>query len=814
MRATDVPHFYSFYSFPSRRFFRTAFLLVLAGMLVPFVVGAVERDGFGLRARQGAETARELRHNPPEVLPGGTDRASSAGRSDAATPPIEAAGPHTYLIPASAHASGLGGTSWVSDVVLYNANAGAVQANLYYLEGNHDHRSLTGKQVAVPAGAAVRIGDVVGNTFGQSSSSGALYLGSGEPLLITSRTYNDAASGTYGQFIAGAALAESLEANETARLIQLTRNGDYRTNIGFANASETRIVVQVELFRSDGTALATRSYTIEPYGFYQKTDIIGTDVSDAYALISSSTPGAQFFTYASVIDNRTGDPVFVTPGAGTASAGEALYIPGSAHVNGAGGTQWRTDLEIHNPGDTAATYEVELLKRDQSNPSPQTKSFSLSAGRSVRYTDALEALFDFTGAAALRITPSEGTIVVTSRTYNQTANGTYGQFIPAVSESDVIGAGEAVPLIQLADSASTASGYRTNIGLLNTSAEAISIEAELHDGSGVKLGSRTISLEASEYQQVDRIFRSVTSSTLDNCFAVLSTATTGGSFLAYGSVVDNRSGDPVYVPAAGKGGGGGGEEITITLPGGVGMELVHIPAGIFTMGSPASEPGRSPNEDLHQVTLIHGYYIGKYEVTQAQWQAVMGSNPSHFSACGGGCPVEQVSWDDICGGTTGSDCTSSSFIGKLNAYLGTAKLRLPTEAEWEYAARAGTQTEFSFSAPSSWDTGCGSFPEGDAHMWWCGNSGNQTHGVGSKQPNGFGLYDVHGNVWEWVADWYQEKLGTSPVTDPAGPSSGASRVMRGGAWLYTALACRSAFRSNVGPDFRNANVGFRLASSE
>ncbi len=256
------------------------------------------------------------------------------------------------------------------------------------------------------------------------------------------------------------------------------------------------------------------------------------------------------------------------------------------------------------------------------------------------------------------------------------------------------------------------------------------------------------------------------------------------------------------------------EEITVILPGDVALTLVRIPAGTFMMGSPADERGRYSDEDLHQVTLTQDYYLGKYEVTQRQWQAVMGSNPSYFSSCGLDCPVEEVSWNDICGGATGSSCTATSFIGRLNAHLGTTAFRLPTEAEWERAARAGTQTEFSFPAPAGWDVECGSFPEAEPYMWWCNNSGSTSHPVGTKQPNAYGLYDMHGNVWEGVGDWYQEHLGTSPVTDPTGPSSGSRRVSRGGAWDYRGRFCRSATRTYNGvPVGWGSTNGFRLARS-
>jgi len=268
-------------------------------------------------------------------------------------------------------------------------------------------------------------------------------------------------------------------------------------------------------------------------------------------------------------------------------------------------------------------------------------------------------------------------------------------------------------------------------------------------------------------------------------------------------------------------GGGGGDIITINLPGDVTMDLVNLPAGTFMMGSPAEERGRSDNEDLHQVELTHGYFLGATEVTQAQWEAVMGSPmPTSCGSYGVGpdYPVYCVSWDDICGGTTGSDCVADSFIGRLNTFLGTNAFRLPTEAEWERAARGGTQTAFSFdtSGNPDWALVCGSFPEAEPYMWWCGDdpTPSQSNPVGSKLPNPFELYDMHGNVWEFVADWYTESLGTAPQTDPTGPTSGSLRIKRGGRWNYYASRCRSATRSTAATDSTWYYVGFRLARSE
>lgn len=265
------------------------------------------------------------------------------------------------------------------------------------------------------------------------------------------------------------------------------------------------------------------------------------------------------------------------------------------------------------------------------------------------------------------------------------------------------------------------------------------------------------------------------------------------------------------------------EEITITLPGNVPLVLVRIPRGTFTMGSPVGERGRDPREGpQHHVTISQDFYLGKFEVTQRQWEAVMGrrwfgllgSNPSHFSDCGLDCPVEMVSWNEVCGGSTGSTCAPTSFIGKLNQLLGTTKFRLPTEAEWELAARAGTTTDFSFDTPSEWGTECvtNGFPAADPYMWWCGNSGKTSHPVGHKQKNPYGLYDMHGGVQEWVADWYQD-YAAGAVTDPAGPVSGSRRVSRGGSWAGPASNCRSAARDRDPSGIRYGFIGFRLAKS-
>lgn len=231
----------------------------------------------------------------------------------------------------------------------------------------------------------------------------------------------------------------------------------------------------------------------------------------------------------------------------------------------------------------------------------------------------------------------------------------------------------------------------------------------------------------------------------------------------------------------------------------IGMEFVYILPGGFLMGSPPDEYGHEELERQHQVSLSKGFYLQKTEVTQKQWKTIMGYNPSHFLNCGENCPVEQVSWHE-----------AQEFIKKLNKRENTKKYRLPTEAEWEYACRAGTNTAFSNGSIEK-DT-CGNNPYLDAAGWYYRNSEKGTHSVAQKQANAWGLYDMHGNVWEWCQDW-ERKYPFHPATDPVGPPTGLARIRRGGSWSHYPLFCRSAYRSWLDPDKKTPHVGFRLARS-
>ncbi|MBM3288691.1 MAG: formylglycine-generating enzyme family protein [Candidatus Hydrogenedentes bacterium] len=231
---------------------------------------------------------------------------------------------------------------------------------------------------------------------------------------------------------------------------------------------------------------------------------------------------------------------------------------------------------------------------------------------------------------------------------------------------------------------------------------------------------------------------------------------------------------------------------TIMLPGDVPMDFVWIPAGSFMMGRYTNEQDSNSDESpQHTVTFANGFWMGKYEVSQAQWVAVMGNNPSYFTV-NLSRPVEQVSWNTI-----------QTFITAVNA-LGQGTVHLPTEAQWEYACRAGTTTRFYWGDDASY-TQIGSY------AWYYDNSSSGTHSVGLKLPDAWGLYDMSGNVWEWCEDWYHSSYTGAPTDGSAWVSpTGSNRVIRGGGW-GSYYGCRSAGRNYYGPSDTNSGIGFRLA---
>jgi formylglycine-generating enzyme required for sulfatase activity len=236
------------------------------------------------------------------------------------------------------------------------------------------------------------------------------------------------------------------------------------------------------------------------------------------------------------------------------------------------------------------------------------------------------------------------------------------------------------------------------------------------------------------------------------------------------------------------------------------MDFVLIPAGTFLMGSPDGDgEAASFERPRHQVTISKPFEIGRFEVTQAQWEAVMGASPYALDRSNPFYNLpgmrERITRPDHPATVSWND--AQRFIAEMNRLENTSRYRLPTEAEWEYAARAGSKTRYSFGDSET---------DLPSHAWFGGDfQTGGTHPVGQKTPNPWGLHDVHGNVWEWVRDWYDpEFYARSPSKDPSGPASGSKRVVRGGSWHATATSWRSAFRRDYDPDYRGISIGFRV----
>ncbi len=501
------------------------------------------------------------------VRPGSATLAASAGE--------------VLYLAASAHVTGALGTDWRSDVELHNLSEENALVTLWLLVHGADNSSPASAQITVPAGSSVRLADVLAGQFSLDGQAALmLSVGSGR-ILATSRTYNLLAAGnplglpggsTFGQFIPALERSGAIAFGEEGRLIQLSHStatsGGFRTNLGLVNITSSSLDVEVELYTASGTPLGTVSVTLPPFGYQQLNRVFASvtagDVDDGYAVVRTTTAGGSFFAYASVVDNLTGDPIAITaekvPVEEPAGRGEPVYLVAAAHLSGVGGTNWRTDAEIHCWGDVTASFRIELLEHGVDNSTPgYSASYTLEAGRSLRLEDLLDSEFGFSGAAAVRVTTYAGHVLVTSRTYNLLGEGndaglpagaTFGQYIPGVTMADAIREGEEGRLIQLSHTPGGASGFRTNLVLVNASPKQIAVEVDLYSSDGALLGTVNRTLLAHEYRQLNGVFEQVTGSTVADGYAVVRTTTSEGAVFALASVVDNLTGDPVGLGAA------------------------------------------------------------------------------------------------------------------------------------------------------------------------------------------------------------------------------------------------------------------------
>lgn len=444
--------------------------------------------------------------------------------------------PSSLWIPVVAHAGGVGGSQWRSDLAILNGGSSPAAVEIRF----HGPSGVLSRSTSVGAGAQHLAGDVVGS-FGVDGS-GALELVCDRPVMATLRTYNQGTSGTLGQGFEGASAAKGLSAGESAVLPQLAENGSYRTNVAVTNAGSTAARVRFELFAgTGGAALTSWSVDLAPGQWKQDTQPFKnragqTNLARGWGRITVES-GSGLFAYASVIDNRTQDPTTLSmkrvPEAGSMTA----WLPVVAHSAGAAGSQWRSDVGVLNPGSGTATIDLVLHGSIAVAP----VRISVPAGNQAVEADVFRR-FGETGAGTLEIR-SDRPVVVSSRTYNEATGGTFGQDIDATAAALGSATGGVFFLPQLAENAA----YRSNIALANLGTEAASAKVELFGGSGTKLGQYTVDLASGQQKQAGSPFRQYAGqSDLANGWAKV-TVTAGSGVVGYGSVVDNVTSDPTTI---------------------------------------------------------------------------------------------------------------------------------------------------------------------------------------------------------------------------------------------------------------------------
>ncbi len=446
-------------------------------------------------------------------------------------------------VPSVAHASGVGTSQWRTNIAAVNRGASSASITLTYLP--YDGAAPIQKTATLAAGATKEWADILVGLFGLSTGKGTVKVSANVPLHVTSRTYNQATTGTFGQSYPAVTTADVIPEGQLGYLPQLKNNASFRTNVGVQNIGTAAAEVEIKLFGSTGAQVgSTLTRTVSP-GLYLQVDKIfeaakaGTQ-EIGYATVKAKTAGARIWAYASVIDAVTSDPTTVPVLFG--GGAKAAFVPSVAHAAGSGSSQWRTNIAAVNLGSSLATITLTYLPYDGS--AAKVKTATLAAGGTTEWADILVGLFKLTeGKGTVEITSTQS-LHVASRTYNEAASGTFGQSYPALAEGSAIAAGKIGVIPQLANNAA----FRTNIGVQNLGTATATVDVKLFGITGAQVGSTvTLTPAAGRYVQKDKIFEFAKSGTQDVAYATVEVKTSGARVWAYGSVVDNSTGDPTTV---------------------------------------------------------------------------------------------------------------------------------------------------------------------------------------------------------------------------------------------------------------------------
>ena len=451
-----------------------------------------------------------------------------------------------WVVPAAAHAAGAAGTNWRTDLRIGNPTGSPLSATVTLLPANTDNSALAGGvSVDVPAGGQVELADVITRTF-HADGSGALLVDAAESrLLVTSRTYNLLGDGSsYGQFVPGVPVEQALVNGERGHVIYAAKSDSYRTNLGWVGTTSASGQITVRLFGADGTQLGNAtSFPVQPYGQRQLNDVfaqVGATATDvARAEVASTVP---VVAYTSVIDNSTGDPIAVVA-KHEGDVAREFAIAASAHAPGNGGATWRSDVRIWNFSAVSSAVQLTFRPRGGDQASEITKTANLAAGELREFGDVVGSLFEQANAAgSIRIKATRAQLLVTSRTYNVSSAGTFGQDIPAVPLQEALAAGDSAMFTGI-----SGTGFRTNLGLLNLGSSDIDVEVSLAGASGVRPHA-TVHLRAGESQQSDALAL-VGATGVETGALVIRSTTPGAWYTGYASVISEGSNDAVLVPA-------------------------------------------------------------------------------------------------------------------------------------------------------------------------------------------------------------------------------------------------------------------------
>lgn len=477
----------------------------------------------------------------------GSQRCVRSGRIS-----VSASSQFSYLVPSVAHASGSGGSQWRTNVAAVNPGASAASLTLVYAPYESGGTLVT-KSATLAAGATREWQDILVELFGfapTAASKGTVAITSNRPLVITSRTFNQTASGTYGQYYPALTDAQAFSPGRPGVLAQLRRSSAFRANVGIQAIGSAAASVVLKARNATGAQVGrTVSRTVAAGRYWQADDFFGPNHASAgdqsVAYVSVEVTAGAAWAYASVIDNATGDPttIPVLP----LNAPGTYLVPSVAHASGSGGSQWRTNIAAVNPGTSAASLTL-VYSPYESGGTQVTRTFTLGSGATREWQDILVELFGFAPTAAVKGTvaiSSDRPLVVTSRTYNQTAGGTYGQYYPALTAATALTPGQLGIVAQLRRS----SAIRANVGIQAIGQDSATVVLRARNAAGAQVGKTvTRTVAAGRYWQADDFFGPNHANAGDQSVAYVSVEVTAGTAWVYASVVDNATGDPTTIP--------------------------------------------------------------------------------------------------------------------------------------------------------------------------------------------------------------------------------------------------------------------------